>query len=75
MVDYTTKETSGSAIGLYIAAGAVVLILLWAIFAGGGTTTTLDPSAVGTSEPAMVEPLEPNTLGGAQTGTAPAALE
>lgn len=75
MVDYTTKQSGGSAVGLYIAAGAVVLILLWAIFAGSGGTPTIDPGAVGTAEPETMQEVAPNTLGGAETGTAPVITE
>ena len=76
MVDYTTKPSGGGAVGLYIAAGAVVLVLLWAIFAGGGGTPTIDPSVTGATEPAAVETVDPATLGTTEPATtAPAATD
>ena len=49
MVDYTSKTTSGSSLWLYILAGGIVLVLLYALFAGGGSTE-FDPATL--SEPA-----------------------
>ncbi len=46
MVDYTTKETGGSGVALYLIAGIIVLVLLYAIFAGGGGTTAGDPASL-----------------------------
>ena len=45
MVDYTTKDSGGSGIGVYIAVGAVLVVLLYAIFAGGGPAE-VDPAAL-----------------------------
>lgn len=61
MVDYTTKTSSGSSIGLYLAAGVIVLVLLYALFAGGSGTTVSDPAALlepaATSEGAETAPV------------------
>ena len=50
MVDYTTKDTSTGSLGLWIAAGVVVLVILYALFAGGGgAVDPADPAALGTA--------------------------
>ena len=57
MVDYTTKDagrSSGSGIGLYLAAGAIVVVLLYALFAGGGAPSTIDPASLGETAPAAL---------------------
>ena len=57
MVDYTTKDagrSGGSGIGLYLAAGAIVVVLLYALFAGGGVPSTVDPEALGETAPAVL---------------------
>lgn len=53
MVDYSkssSSTSSGGGIGIFVAAGIVVLVLLYALFAGGSVETTADPAAVGTAE-------------------------
>lgn len=45
-----SKTSSGSGIGFLVAAVIVVLVLLYALFAGGGVSTTVDPATVGTTE-------------------------
>lgn len=45
MVDYTTKDSGGSGIGLYLAAGAILVVLLYAIFAGG-SPAEVDPATL-----------------------------
>jgi len=45
MVDYTSKTSAGFSPWLYILAGGIVLILLYAIFAGGGPNT-VDPASI-----------------------------
>lgn len=50
MVDHTTKSTSGGSLWLFILAGGIMLILLYALFAGGGPKT-VDPAML-LSEPA-----------------------
>jgi hypothetical protein len=51
MDDYTqTKASSGSGIGFLVAAVIVVLVLLYALFAGGSVDTTIDPAAIGATE-------------------------
>ena len=55
MVDYTqSKTSSASGIGFIVAAVIVVLVLLYALFAGGSVETTTDPAAVGATETAPV---------------------
>lgn len=52
MDDFTrtnTTTSSGSGIGFLVAAGIVVLVLLYALFAGGGGTA-IDPATVGTTD-------------------------
>lgn len=46
MVDYSKDSGTRGGIGLYLVAGLVVLVLLYALFAGGGATTTGDPTLV-----------------------------
>lgn len=46
MVDYTKDTGTGGGVGIYLAAGLVVLVLLYALFAGGGTSTSSDPALV-----------------------------
>ena len=46
MVDYTKDTGTNRGIGIYLAAGLVVLVLLYALFAGGGTSTVGDPTLV-----------------------------
>lgn len=41
---------SGSGIGFLVAAAVVVLVLLYALFAGGGSDTSVDPAAVGATD-------------------------
>lgn len=45
-----SNTSSGSGVGFLVAAGIVVLVLLYALFAGGGATP-VDPAAVGTTDP------------------------
>lgn len=53
MDDFTQSKTStGSGIGFLVAAVIVVLVLLYALFAGGSVDPTADPASVGT-EPAV----------------------
>lgn len=66
MDDFTQSKTttSGSGIGFLVAAVIVVLVLLYALFAGGSVDTTVDPAAVGATDgtaPAVEEtaPVEP----------------
>lgn len=59
MVDYTTGKTSGSGIGLYLAAGVIVLVLLYALFAGGSGPATLDPATL-SEDPAAAIAVEPD---------------
>lgn len=59
MVDYTKDTGTGGGIGIYLAAGLVVLVLLYALFAGGGTSTTTDPAAIGTETAPVVEETAP----------------
>ncbi|MEY1555095.1 hypothetical protein AB3Y40_05620 [Yoonia sp. R2331] len=66
MVDYTTGKTGGSGIGLYLAAGVVVLVLLYALFAGGGSTTTLDPATL-SEDPGAAIAVEPDAAAPAVT--------
>ena len=40
-------QSGGSGIGYIIAGIIVVLVLLYALFAGGGASTTVDPATVG----------------------------
>jgi len=59
-----TDTPSGSGIGFLVAAGIVVLVLLYALFAGGGVGTSVDPTTVGTTDqgaPALEEtaPVQP----------------
>ena len=44
------KTPDGGGIGFVVAAGLVVLLLLYALFAGGGVGTTVDPATLGTTE-------------------------
>jgi len=46
MVDYTKDTGTNRGIGIYLAAGLVVLVLLYALFAGGGTATVGDPALI-----------------------------
>ena len=53
MVDYTQSKTGNArGIGFVIAAVVVVLVLLYALFAGGSVETTADPASVGAAETA-----------------------
>ncbi len=69
MVDHTTSKTSSaSGIGFIVAAAIVVLVLLYALFAGGSVSTTTDPATIGAEETAPVveetapaAPAAPNT--------------
>lgn len=69
MADYSqSKTTSASGIGFIVAAVIVVLVLLYALFAGGSVSTTTDPAAIGATETAPVvdetapaEPVAPAT--------------
>ncbi len=55
MVDHTsTKTSSASGIGFVVAAVIVVLVLLYALFAGGSVNTTTDPAAIGAEETAPI---------------------
>ena len=65
MVDYTTKQSEGSNVALYLVAAAVVAILLFALFASGGETT-LDPAALAV-EPAVEGTAAPATDDAATT--------
>ncbi len=55
MVDYTSKSTSSGSLWLYILAGGIVVIFLYALFAGGGPTT-VDPSTLSADPAAVSEP-------------------
>ncbi|WP_296424253.1 hypothetical protein [Yoonia sp.] len=63
MVDYTSPKTgSGRGIGWLIAGAVVVLVLLYALFAGGGVSTTQDATGVGTvQDTAPAAPVAPET--------------
>lgn len=51
MDDYTQSRTSsGSGIGFLVAAVIVVLVLLYALFAGGSVDPTADPATVGATD-------------------------
>ena len=51
MDDFTqSKSTTGSGIGFLIAALVVVLVLLYALFAGGSVDPNADPAALGATE-------------------------
>ncbi|MEM9786983.1 MAG: hypothetical protein AAF801_10820 [Pseudomonadota bacterium] len=51
MDDYTQSRTSsGSGIGFLVAAVIVVLVLLYALFAGGSVDPTADPAAIGATD-------------------------
>ena len=53
MDDYTQSKISsstGSGIGFLVAAVIVVLVLLYALFAGGSVDSTVDPAAVGATD-------------------------
>ncbi|MEM8537603.1 MAG: hypothetical protein AAGF56_07055 [Pseudomonadota bacterium] len=54
-------QSGGSGIGYLVAGIIVLLVLLYALFAGGGASTTVDPASVGTTEtvPPTVEETEP----------------
>lgn len=46
MADYTTNNTGGAGMGFIIAGAVVVLVLLYAVFAGGGASVdNTDPGA------------------------------
>ncbi len=57
--DNSTNAKSGSksGIGLLVVAGLVVLVLLWAIFAGGGTS--IDNAVPDAAAPAAIEDTAP----------------
>lgn len=59
MVDYTQRESSGFGVGIYLAVGAIILVLLYALFAGGGSGTTTDPAALTAPDAAAVPEAEP----------------
>lgn len=44
MVDYTKDTGTNRGIGIYLAAALVVLVLLYALFAGGGSSPITDPT-------------------------------
>ncbi|MEL7179221.1 MAG: hypothetical protein AAFN63_05260 [Pseudomonadota bacterium] len=53
-----TNTSSGSGVGFLVAAVIVVLVLLYALFAGGSVSTTIDPATAGGAEetaPALEE--------------------
>ncbi|MDX8349584.1 MULTISPECIES: hypothetical protein [unclassified Cognatiyoonia] len=51
MDDYTQSRTSsGSGIGFLVAAVIVVLVLLYALFAGGSVDPNTDPAAAGAAD-------------------------
>ena len=67
MADYSqSKTSSASGIGFIVAAVIVVLVLLYALFAGGSVETTTDPAAIGAAESEAAPALD---------GTAPALDE
>lgn len=45
-----TNTPSGGGIGFLVAAGVVLLVLLYALFAGGGAGTTIDPATFGATD-------------------------
>ena len=45
-----SNTSSGSGIGFLVAAGIVVLVLLYALFAGGGAETPVDPATLNTTD-------------------------
>ncbi|WP_342071358.1 hypothetical protein [Yoonia algicola] len=45
-----TKTSPGGGIGFVVAAALVVLLPLYALFAGGGVSTTVDPATLGAPE-------------------------
>lgn len=51
MDDYTQSRTSsGSGIGFLVAAVIVVLVLLYALFAGGSVDPNADPATIGATD-------------------------
>jgi hypothetical protein len=55
MVDYSQSKTrSANGIGFVVAAAIVVLVLLYALFAGGAVNAPIDPAALGAPESAPV---------------------
>ncbi|MCK0094881.1 hypothetical protein MWU60_04820 [Yoonia sp. F2084L] len=62
-----STTSSGSGIGFLVAAVIVVLVLLYALFAGGSVSTEVDPATVGTTqevapvveETAPIQPVAP----------------
>ncbi|MEJ6397968.1 hypothetical protein [Yoonia sp. 208BN28-4] len=63
MVDYTTSKSSGSSVGLILAAAFIAAVVLYAIYAGSGSSTD---SATPTDAPAVLE--------GVPDSTAPATV-
>lgn len=63
MVDYTTSKSGGSGLGLVLAAGFIVVVLLYALYAGSSRVT-----------PATGAPDAPAALEGVPDATAPATL-
>lgn len=57
----TPSTSSNSGIGFLVAAVIVVLVLLYALFAGGSVSTTVDPASVGATEESapLVEEVTP----------------
>ncbi len=56
MVDYTKDPSTNRGIGIYLAAGGVVLILLYALFAGGNTSAPegIQAAPVAEESPAII---------------------
>ncbi|MDP5084140.1 MAG: hypothetical protein NWQ23_01880 [Yoonia sp.] len=51
MDEYTqTKSSGASVIGILFAAIVAVIVLVYALFAGGSESPTLDPAAIGTTD-------------------------
>jgi len=57
----TPSTSSSGGIGFLVAAVIVVLVLLYALFAGGSVSTTVDPASLGAGEEAapLVEETAP----------------
>lgn len=54
MVDYTSSRTGSSGIWIFVAAAVVVLLLLYALFAGSNVGTEMDPVVIGTPDSAPI---------------------
>ena len=60
MVDYTSSRTGSSGIWIFVAAAVVVLLLLYALFAGGNVAVSTNPDTAPIVEDvAPAAPAEP----------------